>query len=299
MSALPSGFVRLDARGQVVQIRALLNALDLSLDAALRLDFQLDAGDRLCALLDFDRVEVQIGGAAGEALHRDAAHRDLLDELLGVSVERIQPVDLVVLDLVGRRVAEQEERVEVCERLLRLRAPDLLRLIDDHDRPVRRDDVDGLARLEVVEHIVDAPVVLPGRVERLDVDDHHLHPGVRGERLELVQAARVVDEHSRFGAVALLEVLGGDVEGLLDALADRDARDNDDVLRPAVALVQLHDRLDVDVRLARPGLHLDVEVELPGLARHERRGRRQALLALRLLDLAKKLRAIQRDLRVA
>ena len=48
---------------------------------------------------------------------------------------------------------------------------------------------------------------------------------------------------------------------LLHALADGDARHDDDELAPAVALVQLEDRLDVAVGLAGAGLHLDVEID--------------------------------------
>ena len=67
---------------------------------------------RLRALRDLDRVEVQVR-AASESLDGDAAHRDLLHELLVVGVERVEAVDLVVLDLVGRRVAKHHQRVEV------------------------------------------------------------------------------------------------------------------------------------------------------------------------------------------
>ena len=155
---------------------------------------------------------------------------------------------LGALDLVGGRVPQREQGVEPGQRLQRLRrllrvALDLLRLVDDEDRPVGRDHVDRPAGLEVVEHLVDAAGVLAGGVERLDVDDHHLHAGVGGEPLQLVQPRRVVDERARLGAVELLEVLGGDVERLLHALADRDRRHDHDVLRPPVPLVQLHDRL--------------------------------------------------------
>ena len=36
----------------------------------------------------------------------------------------------------------------------------LLRLVQDQDRPVLADDVDGLSRLEIVEFLVDPPRVL-------------------------------------------------------------------------------------------------------------------------------------------
>ena len=43
------------------------------------------------------------------------------------------------------------------------------------------------------------------------------------------------------------------------ALSDGDARHHDNELAPAVTLVQLKHRLDVNVSLASPGLHLDVK----------------------------------------
>ena len=169
------------------------------------------------------------------------------------------------LDLVGRRVPQHEQRIEPGERLERLgdllACPfETLRLIDDDDGAVRGDHVDRPAGLEVVQHVVDPPVVLAGRVEGLDVDDHDLHSGVRTVSLELVQPAGVVDEGTGLGAVLLLEVVTGDLERLHDALTDRDGGDDDDVLAPSVAPVQLHDRLDIDVGLAGACLHLDVEV---------------------------------------
>ena len=89
------------------------------------------------------------------------ADRDALDELLVVGIDGIEAVDLVVLDPVGRRVAEDHERVEARRATSSdLCGADLLRLVDDDDRAVGADDVDRPAGLEVVELVVDAPVVL-------------------------------------------------------------------------------------------------------------------------------------------
>ena len=51
-------FVRLDAAGEVVQVAALLDALELALDAGLGLHLQLDPRCRLGSFLDLDRIEV-------------------------------------------------------------------------------------------------------------------------------------------------------------------------------------------------------------------------------------------------
>ena len=63
---------------EVVEIRARFDALDLSLDAASGSGFPARGGPGLCALLDLYRVEVQVGGATGEASDCDAAYSDLL-----------------------------------------------------------------------------------------------------------------------------------------------------------------------------------------------------------------------------
>lgn len=262
--------VRLDAAGNVVQVHTLTQALHLPFDALGGLHLQLDPGLReVRALADLQPVNVEVGGAASEVLDRDTTHGNLLHQLLVVCVDRVETVHLGALDLVGRRVAQSEQRVEQAERLQRLRGLlrvtlDPLRLVDDQNRTVRRDHVDRLARLEVVEHLVDAAGILAGGVERLDIDDHHLHARVGREPLQLVQPRRVVDERARLGAIELLEVLSGDVKRLLHTLADRDRRHDHDVLRPPVPLVQLHDRLDVDVGLTSASFHLDIEVDWRG-----------------------------------
>ena len=51
-----------------------------------------------------------------------------------------------------------------------------------------------------------------------------------------------------------------DLEGLVDAFLDRNRRHDDDELREPEPLVQLEDGAQVDVRLARAGLHLHREV---------------------------------------
>ena len=53
------------------------------------------------ALADLQSVHVQVGGAACKVLDRDAAHRDLLHQLLVIGVHRVETVHLGALDLVG------------------------------------------------------------------------------------------------------------------------------------------------------------------------------------------------------
>ena len=243
------------------QVIAELEPPKLALDLA-RLQLHLHLDPRHGGLLrDFDAFEVEIGVGAGQPAGLDAAHRDLLDQLLVVGVQRVQPVNAVVLGPVGRGIAQDEQRLELWQRLHRRRAFHLLRLVQDQDRPVRGDHVDGLARLEVVQLFIDAPVVGPACVERLDIDHHHVNAGVGRKALQLVQALGIVDEEPCLLAVAFREVVGRDLKRLVDAFANGDRRHHDDELRPAVPLVHLEEGLDVAVGLASAGLHLDVEVD--------------------------------------
>ena len=57
----------------------------------------------------------------------------------------------------------------------------------------------------------------------------------------------------------LHKMLRRHLESLIHALADGDARHDDDKLAPAVTPVQLKNRLYVNVGLARPRLHLHIE----------------------------------------
>ena len=71
--------VRLDAAGDVVQVHALAQPFHLPLDALSGLHLQLDPRLReVRALADLQPIHIQVGGAAGQVLDRDAAHRDLL-----------------------------------------------------------------------------------------------------------------------------------------------------------------------------------------------------------------------------
>jgi hypothetical protein len=103
--------VRLDAAGEVVQVHALAQPLDLPPDArAVCTSSSTRALGKSAPFADLESVDVQVCRAAGQVLDGDAAHGDLLHELLVVGVERVEPVHLGALDLVGRRVAQQQQR---------------------------------------------------------------------------------------------------------------------------------------------------------------------------------------------
>lgn len=218
------------------------------------------------------------------------------------------------------RVTQDHQRLELGQRLHGGGAFHLLRLIENQDRSVGGDHVDGPSRLEVVQLVIDTPVIGTPGIERLNVHHHHVDAGIRRKALQLVQPLGVVDEEARLLAVALGEMIRRDLQGLLHPLANGDGRHHDDELRPAVTLVQLENSLDVAVGLARTGFHLHVQMNarggqrllaVGGLDRHprplgieggelaERLRQRQVLQALHLLHIFQQLAFAQGQLGIA
>ena len=160
-------------------------------------------------------------------------------------------------------VAQRHERPEPFQPFFRFRSLDGLRLVDDEDRIRLRDDVDRLAGTEFVQLHVNTPCVFACCVERLRVDDHDVNEIVRREILDLIQTFGIVNEKLDWFAVLFLKVVLSDLEGLVDPLADRDARNHHDELGPAVVPVQLVHGLDVRVGLSDASLHLNGQIVPP------------------------------------
>ena len=143
----------------------------------------------------------------------------------------------------------------------------VLRLVDDHHRPRRLDELDRPAARHPILRPVDdvglrrVLVLLDVLLEGLDVHHEELDR-VRGRELpNPAELLRVVNRRvERHVVVQRSEVVSEQLDAGQNALADGDARDDDHELREAVGLVQLEDRAEVDVRLAGAGLHLDGEV---------------------------------------
>ncbi|MCY1462876.1 hypothetical protein D9M71_806960 [compost metagenome] len=79
--------------------------------------FLLELHTRLWRLLarNLDGLQVQITRRARQAFHRDAAHGNFFHQLLVVCVQRIEAVNLVVRGLVGGRVAQHHQRLELLQ----------------------------------------------------------------------------------------------------------------------------------------------------------------------------------------
>ena len=111
------GPVGLQPVRQIMKVRALLHPLDLPLDPRLGLDLDLNTGPRRHSLCDLHRFQIQVGGRPGQALHCDAPHGNLLDQLLVVGIQRVQTMDLGVLHLVSRGVPQHHQPIEVRQRV--------------------------------------------------------------------------------------------------------------------------------------------------------------------------------------
>ena len=97
--------------------------------------------------------------------------------------------------------------------------------------------------------------------ECVNIDNHDLNIGTCGKRAHIGQLGGIVDEIPA-GRVIIErgKVLLGDLQGLIHALPNSDGRHDNDKLGKAELLVQLKNRLGVDVGFARPRLHLNGEL---------------------------------------
>ena len=102
------------------------------------------------------------------------AHFDLLHQFLAERINSIQTMHLVVDRLVGCGIAQDKGRIELGQGVLGCRAFHLLRLIRDQDRSILRNHIDGVsigiqkngvAQLEIIQFLVDPPVVRTARIE--------------------------------------------------------------------------------------------------------------------------------------
>jgi len=217
---------------------------------------------------------------------------DLFDQPLLVRVHRVQPMDHVVLVHVRSGIAQGAERIHGIERCLTgagQAAVDALRFVHDDDRPRRLDQVDGLFTAGLLAVLVEVVHIL--LVDRADGHHHDLDLRAGGEVTHLTELGGVIEEivegHT---GIEPLEVLLGNLQGLVHAFLDRHGGDHNHELRESITLVQLEDRTQVDVSLAGAGLHFHGEV-----AGGERARWRQAVAELDIVEILEKLVIEQRQ----
>lgn len=142
---------------------------------------------------------------------------------------------------VGGRVAEDHQRFELGQRLPASFCLPSSVVIQNQDGAVAADHIDRLARLEIVQLVIDAAVILSRGIERLDIDDHDVDARIGREAFQMGQLLGVVGKEADLFAVALGEMLGGDFKRFEHSLTDGNAGHHHDELGPAVPLVHLED----------------------------------------------------------
>ena len=193
------------------------------------------------------------------ACHLVGGHADLFDQPHLVGVHRGQAVEQIDLFPVGGRVTEHTQRVKGGNRILCLLSViHALRLINDNDRVCVLDVADGRFSVEPVLLLIDDILRL---AESVNIDNHDLNIAAGGEKAHIGQLGRVVNEIAA-GCVVVKggKMLLGDLQRLIHALSDGNRRDHDDKLGKTVLLMQLKNRLGVNVGLARSCLHLNGEL---------------------------------------
>ena len=189
-------------------------------------------------------------------------------------------------------IVQGKQRVEVFQRILRCGSAHLLRFVEDQNGPVGSDDIYRLSAAEVVQFFTDSAGVRTTGVECLNVDNHNIDTRAGAEIVQLRQVLAVINEEPCLFAVVFHEVVFGDLEGLIDALADRYGRDYHDEFAPAVAFVQLENGFDVNIGLAGSGFHFHVEAACAEVA-EQPLGLLDVVPALHVLDVQENLVAVQ------
>ena len=239
--------------------------MSLASNARLSLHFQLDAGHWRLRLGKKDVIQVQVRTGALEILYLEAFNLDFLDQFLLVCIQCIKGIDAVMRGLMGCGVVQDKERPETLQSALCGISFHLLGLIHDDDGPVSCNHIDGLTGAEVIALRVDDAAGATGgtflhiRSKGLRVDNHHVDASIRREGIQLLQVGRVVDKETSLFAIVLHEMVLQHSEGFMHALTDSNGRDHHNELGPAVTLVELEHRFDIDIRLSCTGLHFDVQ----------------------------------------
>ena len=218
-----------------------------------------------CCRVSFGKVDAfQIDKAIGcrAAGLGDALDGNLLDQPLIVCFHRVKAIDHVIdaVRLVCCGIAQRQQWAELLQSFLRLLTLHRLRLVDNQNWVRFCNDVNRTTGTELVQLHVNTPRVLTLGIERLRVDNHDIDGTVRRKAVNFRELGRIVDKEPDFLAVFLRKMLLRHLKGLINALADGNARHDHDELAPTVMLVQLIHGLDVGIGLANARLHFNRQV---------------------------------------
>ena len=164
----------------------------------------------------------------------------------------------------GGGVAQGQKRVEFLQPFSGLLALHRLGLVNDQNWVSFSDNINGPAGTKFIQLHVNPAGILAFCIERLGIDNHHIDGAVRRKAVDLRQLGGVVYKKAYLLPIFLGKMLLGHLKGLIHALSDSYAGNDNNKFAPAVVLVQLEHGLDVGVGLAHTGLHLNGEVVAVG-----------------------------------
>lgn len=173
---------------------------------------------------------------------------------------------------VGGGITQNHQRLELGQGLQRFLAFHFLWFIQNQNGAVTADDINGLARLKIVQLVVNAAIILSSSVKSLNVDNHDIDARIRRKTLKMLQLPRVVSKKAYFLAVTFGKMLGSNGKRFQHTFTDGNAWNNNNKFAPAIELVHFENGLDVAIRLARASFHFNIKIEPAPGAGHQSRG---------------------------
>ena len=137
----------------------------------------------------------------------------------------------------GGGVVQAEQRIKLFQAFLCRLASHFLRLVQDDDRTVRFDDIDWSAGAEIIQFCADPSCIFATGIECLDVNNHDVDVCTLAVIIDIRQLFGVIHKWSNNLAIIRLEVLPHGFEALLNALTNRNTRNNDNELTPAIQFI--------------------------------------------------------------
>ena len=254
-------FILIQIAGIVVKIVADPNGCRLFTQPLCTFEIKLNGCCRIC-FGEIDAFQIDKAFGCRAAGFCDTFDGDLLNKTLVVGFHCIKPVHHVIdaVRLMCCGITQRQQRIELFQPLFCLLALNRLRLVNNQNRVCFCDNVNRAAGTELIQLHVNAPRVLTFGVERLRVDNHDIDGTVRRKTVNLGELGGIVDEEADFLSIFLRKMLLRHLKGLIDALADGNARHDHDKLAPTVVLVQLVHGLDIGIGLADAGFHLNRQI---------------------------------------
>ena len=157
-----------------------------------------------------------------------------------------------MLNRMGCRIVQAEQGIKFFKCTLCFNPTHLLRLIQNYNRAICLNHINGTAGTKSINFIINASSICASGVKCLNVDNHYIDTGAGRKIVQLVQIGAVVNKETGFLPIMLHKIL-------FDTLTDGDRRNNYNEFAPAVFLIQLEHGLDIHIGFTRTGFHLNIQ----------------------------------------